>query len=201
MLGHVFRSFAEPIINQALATDLESRHRLQQVESKCIRIDVKELPMPLVMQFSQGVVTLLGRGYEALDASVTLSLTDIPTLQDRAQATQAIQSGTIQVTGDPLLLQYASEVFTGLEIDWEVWLADYVGDVPAYVIGQKITALEAFLKQLDFKAAVDVCIKNKSSFIAKATPSQAQWQGYQEQVKAFQHGVDALEKRLAQLEK
>lgn len=141
MLSHLVRASLEKILNTALAADPNSAQRLRSVRDTCVAIHLQELPEPLIISFHSEHLILLGADYDARDAEIWLSFFDLAQLADTAGATQAIQQGRLRVTGDPLLLQRAAAVFKELEIDWEDFLANYVGDVPAYLLSQKILAV------------------------------------------------------------
>lgn len=138
MLSAAVRASLEPTVNVALRADPKAQERLRAVLGKVIRITIKELPESMTIGFHSQAISLLGPEYDAIDASVELSLFDLAELSDAAAVTHAIQQGRVKVVGDPILLQRASTVFTALEIDWEALLADWFGDVPGYILSQQL---------------------------------------------------------------
>src|SRR5690554_4887040 len=189
MLTHVVRSTLEPVLNKALSADTNTAQRLRSVRGTCVAIHLREFPEPLTIRFSEEQIFLLGPDYDAIDAEVTLSLLDVPLLTDAAQATQAIQQGKLQVVGDPLLLQRAAAVFVELDIDWEELLANYLGDIPAYIISQRIKATMQHLKQVEVGQRVQEILTDETGLLA--TPVG---------LKVLQEQCLQADQRLAQLE-
>lgn len=166
MLSHVVRSTLEPVLNKALSADANTAQRLRSVRGTCVAIRLRELPEPLIIRFSDEEMFLLGPDYDAIDAEVTLSLLDLPQLTDAAMATQAIQQGKLQVLGDPLLLQRAAAVFVELDIDWEELLATYFGDIPAYLMSQRIQAVMKRVKETKLRQRVEELLTDETGLLA-----------------------------------
>lgn len=144
---HLVREILEPAMNQLLRSDLQTAARLQTLIGKSVGIWLKEISEPFILGFHVEGVQLYGAAYaEALDAKVELSLFDLPLLTDNASATQAIQQGKLKVTGDPILLQAAANVFKQLVIDWETLLVPYVGDIGAYLLAKPLVRVQASIK-------------------------------------------------------
>lgn len=196
MLKHLARSTMEAAFNKALQADPQSAQRLRSVRDTCVCIQVKELPEPLTMRFTEEHVLFLGPDYNAHDAKVIMSLFDVPQLADAALATQAIQQGKLKVEGDPLLLQRAAAVVTELNIDWEELLAAYLGDVPAYLISQRLQKAIAKAKQVKVRDRAYELLTDETGLLATPVDMKV----LHEQCKRAEQKLQTLEKQLAKLE-
>lgn len=196
MLMHLARSTMEVAFNKALKADPQSTQRLRSVRGTCVCIQVKELPEPLIMRFTEEHVIFHGSDYDAYDAKVTMSLFDVPQLSDAALATQAIQQGKLKVVGDPLLLQRAAAVMTELDIDWEELLAAYLGDIPAYLISQRLKKAAKKLKQTKVLDRTYEVLTDETGLLATPVDMKV----LKEQCNRAEQKLQHLEQKLAKLE-
>lgn len=139
----VLRASAERTLNLGLANDPSAMQRLQPLRGKCFRLQAKGLPEPVTILFLNDRVQLMGPDYEVVDCAVTTNLSDLPKLSDTSNVTKMLQTGQIEIVGDPVLAQQAAQVFLQLNVDWEEFVANYLGDVPGYLVGQAMTKIAA----------------------------------------------------------
>lgn len=141
----VIRAAIERSLNFALAADPSSPKRLRPLIGKCFRFTASGLPEPITLLFFEDRVSMMGPDYEAVDCAVSAALSDLPELSDAStsKVTKLLQSGRVQVVGDPVLAQQAAHVFKQLDIDWEEMLSGYIGDVPGYWASQMVAKLAA----------------------------------------------------------
>ncbi|RUO36792.1 hypothetical protein CWE13_08045 [Aliidiomarina shirensis] len=187
----VFRAAVERSLNFALAADPASPQRMRPLAGKCFRLTVNGLPEPITLLFFEDRVSLMGPHYEIIDCAVTAALSDLPELSDAGKATQLLQSGRVQIVGDPVLAQQAAQVFKQLNIDWEEMLSGYIGDVPGYWASQLVAKLAAIKPE-------PAAIRQRASefltqeFNTAASPLQ---------MAILTDDIKALEARLTRLEK
>lgn len=139
----VLRASAERTLNLGLANDPGAKQRLQPLRGKCFRLIAKGLPESITILFLSDRVHLMGPDYEVVDCAVTTTLSDLPKLSDTSNVTKMLQTGQIEIVGDPVLAQQAAQVFLQLNVDWEEFVAGYFGDVPGYLAGQVMKKLAA----------------------------------------------------------
>ncbi|MCL4409541.1 MAG: SCP2 sterol-binding domain-containing protein [Gammaproteobacteria bacterium] len=139
----VLRASAERTLNLGLANDPGAKQRLQPLHGKCFRLIAKGLPESITILFLSDRVHLMGPDYEVVDCAVTTTLSDLPKLSDTNNVTKMLQTGQIEIVGDPVLAQQAAQVFLQLNVDWEEFVAGYFGDVPGYLAGQVMKKLAA----------------------------------------------------------
>lgn len=139
----LFNAFVERLINTALAEDPSASQRLKAVRGKTFRLQIGSWPWPFTLHFCDDRVMVMGRDYEGIDGEVSAPLHVLTTLTDAAQVTAALQRGELNLSGDPIFAQQASQVILGLQIDWEEAFAQRFGDVPGYWLSQGVAQLRA----------------------------------------------------------
>ncbi|EGN75405.1 hypothetical protein A28LD_1018 [Idiomarina sp. A28L] len=187
----VFRAAAERSLNVALAADPASPQRLRPLAGKCFRLTVSAFPEPITLLFFDDRVSLMGPHYEVVDCAVTANLSDLAELSDASKVTKLIQSGRVQIIGDPVLAQQAAQVFKQLDIDWEEMLSGYIGDVPGYWASQLVAKFAALKPEpAAFRQRASEFLTQE--FNAAASPLQ---------MAIMVDDIKALEVRIARLEK
>ncbi len=128
----------EKSINHLLKLDDEARRHLKPLESRRLKVSIKEFPWPLVFHFSERVDVLAQQQDElACDCHLGLSLADIETLKDSSQITRMIKQDRLMLDGDLQVAQGFSQLIQSIDIDWEEQLAKITGDVFAHSIFQQ----------------------------------------------------------------
>ena len=190
----VLRAGIERSLNFALAADAASPQRLRPLAGKCFRLTIEGAPEPITILFFADRISLMGPDFDVVDCEVTASLSDLPELSDAGKATKLLQSGRVQVSGDPVLAQQAAQVFKQLDIDWEEMLSAYIGDVPGYWASQLVTKLAAF------KPEPGAFQRRASEFLTQefnAAASPLQMALLTDDIKALMKRLDTLEQRFA----
>lgn len=144
----LLNAFVERVLNTALAEDPAASARLKSVRGKTFRLSITSLPWPMTITFCADRVMLMGSDFEAVDGAVSAPLSVLTTLSDASKVTAALQRGELELSGDPIFAQQASQVILGLDIDWEEAFAKRLGDVPGYWLSQGIEQLRQHMPNL-----------------------------------------------------
>jgi ubiquinone biosynthesis accessory factor UbiJ len=125
----------ERLLNHVISLDPDSQARLKKLQGKSLQVRLRELPWPILLQFSQRIdLSIVEQSDDLVKASCMLEL-NIETLQqlrDSSKLTQLIQEQKLILVGDMYVAQSVSSLFQELDIDWEEELSQYVGDVLAH---------------------------------------------------------------------
>jgi ubiquinone biosynthesis accessory factor UbiJ len=125
----------ERLLNHVIGLDPDSQARLKKLQGKSLQVRLRELPWPILLQFSQRIdLSIVEQPDDLVKASCMLEL-NIETLQqlrDSSKLTQLIQEQKLILVGDMYVAQSVSSLFQELDIDWEEELSQYVGDVLAH---------------------------------------------------------------------
>jgi ubiquinone biosynthesis protein UbiJ len=130
----------ELALNQLLRLDDDSQQRLKKLSGKSLQVTIKELPWPLLFNFSEqiGVRTVVTSDHdleplpEAVDCLIELNLETLPELRDSSKLTQLIQRKQLNLIGDIYVAQTFSALLKDLDIDWEEQFSQYTGDIVAH---------------------------------------------------------------------
>jgi len=124
----------ERLLNHVIGLDPDSQARLKKLQGKSLQVRLRELPWPILLQFSQRIdLSIVEQPDDLVKASCMLEL-NIETLQqlrDSSKLTQLIQEQKLILVGDMYVAQSVSSLFQELHIDWEEELSQYVGDALA----------------------------------------------------------------------
>ncbi|MGL5302726.1 MAG: ubiquinone biosynthesis accessory factor UbiJ [Aeromonas sp.] len=123
----------ETCFNQLLALDTQSPARLRKLAGKVLKLELRELK-PLWLVFSERRLDVLAQHEGEADAQLSLSLSALGLLKDPSALTRYIREGTLDLSGDPQLVQAFSVLVGELDIDWEEQLSCYTGDVVAHTV-------------------------------------------------------------------
>lgn len=127
---------AEAALAKLLARDPRSAERLAGLESRRLRVHLAELPAALTVTVHGQGLWLNWLDEEAVDCTIRSRLAVLPELRDSANITRLIKADQLDIEGDPLLAQRISQLLTSLQVDWQSWLAEHLGDVPAHWLSQ-----------------------------------------------------------------
>lgn len=200
-VAQLLSSGIESIINQLLKLDPESLLKLKKLQDKSLQVRVRELPWPLLFQFSEKVSVGIVQPDEKnlCSCSIELNLETLPLLQDSSQLSQLIQQQKLILNGDIYVAQSFSHLIKELDIDWEEQLSNYTGDVVAY---QTFSSVGAVIKK-----AKAQWLKGEVVWAERLTKegaigiNQQQLDLYSEQVNDLRNATDRLGARLKNLEK
>ena len=125
----------ETIINQALAKNIQANASLSALNTKRLIINLKELLSPICLQISGDKVLVISGEQEA-DCQITTSFKSLWQLKETQQLTELIKSEQLDIQGDIKVAQQFAGVFENIKIDWQSELANHIGDIPTYRLGQ-----------------------------------------------------------------
>ncbi len=99
--------------------------------------------------------------------------------------------------GNVALAQQMQKIITEIDIDWEEILSQYTGDVLAFQIHQRGAQVAGFFKQ-----GLQSLMQTSSEYMreeARMTPTEPEFDQFQQQVSALRQDVDRAEARLRRL--
>lgn len=193
-----FLNLLSQALNHYLKLDSQSDKRLQQLEGKIITIEL--LPFHYVFQciFKTNEIQL--KEGELFPATAKISGTPLlmcgaVLMRDKRHHFFAQES--LVITGDAGLAQQVIELFDEMEIDWEEYIAQVIGDVPAYHLGRVARRVEDWLRNTEKSFERDV-----SEYIheeIKLFPPSEALQDFYHEVDSLRMDVDRIEARINSL--
>lgn len=191
----------EEAANAILALDENTQVRLLPLAGKQLRIELAELPWPLLLCFSDKIQMLSpdpASHAASADCTIGLSLATLPALQDNSQLTALIQQQQLRLDGDLHVAQHFSQLAGGLQIDWEEHLSQYLGDAPAHWLMRLFTQAKtsaSYHLQTAQRTLADAALEEKN---IAAHPLAVQQ--FSQQVNQLRNDVERIESRIRQME-
>ncbi|OOE80342.1 hypothetical protein BZG72_06015 [Salinivibrio sp. PR6] len=186
----------ETALNAVIAKDADSQRRLARLKGRCIGVTLQELDRQLIFVFGQRIDVL--SHYEGeCDAALSLSLSALPQLQQKANLTALIKADKLTLEGDIDVAQQFSQLLSGIELDVAEWLAPYTGDVIAHTVVSQAQQRWQQLQQLaqrQQRYAGEVITEEW-----RLAPGPLEVAAYSDQVDELRSDVARLEARFKQL--
>jgi ubiquinone biosynthesis protein UbiJ len=134
-------------VNAYLALDNQSMHRMAVLENKTMTFVL--LPFHFVFQceFQEGRFILTEGEGKSFDAKLTGTPLQLLSVMWDKQNRASFFSDDLVIEGDAELGQEVAALFDQLHIDWEEYLSQFTGDVPAYHLGQLLRRTSKWFKQ------------------------------------------------------
>lgn len=174
----------ETILNQAFAKNIKANTSLHSLNTKRLRINLKELLSPICLQVSDDKMLVIS-GVQEADCQITTSLKSLWQLKETQQLTELIKNEQLDIQGDIKVAQQFAGVFENITIDWQSELAQHIGDIPTYRLGQ----LGKWLKQ-------------KASFAKTQIESDAsEYLVYEKKLLVTEHELSYFYQQVADVEK
>jgi len=111
---------------------------------------------------------------------------------------QVFSEGRIGVTGDMALAHQFQRAIDQLDPDWEAAMADYIGDVPAHFLGQRLRGAVKWSRQAfqSLNANVEEYIHEES----RSLPGRRELEATFEDIDQLSLRVERLDARIRQIE-
>lgn len=179
----------EPALNQALGYDVASKKKLERLENKKFSVVLVDLNLAVSLLVINGKIKLM-TNTESSDCVVKTKLDKLKSLSDASVLTKLIKSDELALEGDLAIAQAYSNLLMESDIDWQEWLAKYLGDAMAHRIARLLTQLHLLImrKLADFDYTVASALTDE----LKVTPDKIE-------IDLFVDDVDHLNARAEHL--
>lgn len=181
--------------------DPESKNKLAKLQGKVVCLELNAPPIILYLLPSvQGINFCRETGTEP---DVTLSGDAIAFARlgakelGRMDASRELHSGGVIFRGDAELGQVLQKILSELDLDWEELLSHYIGDTPAYKVGNALRGLGGWVRetrQLARENTADYLTEEKRVLI-----TESDMQRFAEAVNCARADVDRLTRRIEKL--
>ncbi|SIO21525.1 SCP2 domain-containing protein [Salinivibrio sp. ES.052] len=186
----------ETALNGVIARDVDSQRRLARLKGRCIGVTLQELNRQWIFVFGQRLDVL--SHYEGeCDCRLSLSLSALPQLQQKANLTGLIKADQLTLEGDIDVAQQFSQLLSGMQFDVAEWLSSYTGDVFAHTVVSQAQQRWLQLQQLaqrQQRYAGDVITEEW-----RLAPGPLEVAAYSDQVDELRSDAARLDARVTQL--
>ena len=202
-VAQLLSSGIESILNQLIKLDPSSQGKLKKLYGKNLQVRIRELPWPLLFQFSNHISVGIIQNDEPMDyvpsCLIELNLDTLPQLKDSSKLTLLIQQQKLILVGDIYVAQSFSSLLQELDIDWEEHLSTYTGDAVAH---QTFSSVKSAISQSkkDFEESQSIWSERLTKEGGIGIKQQ-ELNHFSEQVNNIRSASERLAARLAILEK
>lgn len=136
----------EAAINATLKLDPALKEKITSMEGKSVALACTDPTMTLTIVLGEHCTIL--QSIELDDTMVTASLCGTPSawfeLIRSSDKAATLINGDLQLKGDSRLFQELGSIAEDIDIDWESWLAERIGDVPTHLAARTVEKTQEF---------------------------------------------------------
>jgi len=192
-----FLALLSKTINTYLSLDPESAKRLQDLQGKSIAIELKPFNFIFHCIFTTHGISL----QDEADIIPEATLRGTPLQLAGAMLAKNNRHGffadDLTIEGNAEIGLQVVELFDSLQIDWEEYLAQLVGDTPAYHVSRFLQGMGKWFKQSEQSLT-----ENISEYLheeSKWLPSREALQDFFNDIDTIRMDIDRAEAKIAQL--
>lgn len=197
-LTPIITATVENVLNSFLWRSDALKSPRQRLKGRTLRITLSGFSTPLVLSFSEQQIDVLGAWEGDADCTVITSPGTLPKLRDRQQLTALIKSGELEVQGDIQVVQNFVALVDLAEFDPAELLVPWIGDIAAEGVGRVVRGGAHFLKKRFDRDRHYLADALTEEWRLAPGPLEVAW--FAEETDALARSVEALSKRMDQLE-
>jgi len=186
----------ERALNAYLSLDRETAARLSTTSGKLIAIELVGPDVTLLVRPLAGRVQVSAHPAFEPDTVIRGSPLALTRL-GASNAHAGLPGDGVEIRGDAEVARVFQSVLAGVEIDWEEWLAERIGDIPAHQAGNAARGLITGVA-----GVVDKLRMNVSEYLqeeARVVPTRIEVEQFMDDIDLLRGEVDRLEARVERL--
>jgi len=185
----------EKMVNKVLSLDEETVALLATLAGNVIEIDVLDTEFRMFILPSGKGVTL-ETDYEG---KADVAIKGTPSALLGMISAEKIGAGDVEINGNVELAKKFQSILRDVEIDWEEYLSQFVGDIAAHKIGNFLRRVSRFAKESGKTIGMD--ISEYLRYEKEALLDKSEVDEFNQAVDNIRDDVERLQKRLERLEK
>lgn len=185
----------EKMVNKVLSLDEETVALLATLAGNVIEIDVLDTEFRMFILPSGKGVTL-ETDYEG---KADVAIKGTPSALLGMISAEKIGAGDVEINGNVELAKKFQSILRDMEIDWEEYLSQFVGDIAAHKIGNFLRRVSRFAKESGKTIGMD--ISEYLRYEKEALLDKSEVDEFNQAVDNIRDDVERLQKRLERLEK
>lgn len=184
----------ELALNAALAQDPETQVKLDQFESRCIAINIKDFNQTISMSVIQRQLHLSTTPEHTIDLTITGNAL---TLAKLGSDPESLFSAEIDINGDVQFAKQLRDLLDGFDFDWEAQLARITGDALAYPVAHGIKKVASWAKGTHESMQQNIAeyLREESRLL----PDKSEIKSYMHEIDTLRADFDRLEARINRL--
>ena len=184
--------------NKTLEHDPQTLERLAKLQGKTMTLNVKTIgqsisvtPQLEGLEFSHTVP-------EKVDVTLSVTIPAMIKISRDGLDNAELESGELEIVGDPIVGQRFAQVMAELDIDWHGLLAERIGESPAKVVTLAASQAKLFAddSRVKFKEFLNTLIKDDMQLVADNDGVES----FLDDVDAVRADTDRLMARLTRIQ-
>jgi len=192
---HLLLDSVEKMVNKVLSLDEETVALLATLTGNVIEIDVLDTEFRMFILPSGKGITL-ETDYEG---KADVAIKGTPSALLGMISAEKIGAGDVEINGNVELAKKFQSILRDVEIDWEEYLSQFVGDIAAHKIGNFLRRVSRFAKESGKTIGMD--ISEYLRYEKEALLDKSEVDEFNQAVDNIRDDVERLQKRLERLEK
>lgn len=185
----------ESALNAYLSTRPSARNTLSKLAGQSLGVTLLPQNLMVTLIFGDDQVSVM-REYEGEPTTqLTGSASDLIKLLKNPNAVMFGQG--VEVKGDSALLQRLSHAFDNPTLDWEDWLADQIGDLPAAMLMKPIKQSLEWANSSQHTVAMTA--KEYLQEEINLLPTRVEFEGFVDDARQLKQKTELIEHRLKRL--
>ena len=186
---------AEKIVNKVLSLDEETLAALAILAGNVIEIDVLKTELRIFILPSGKGITL----ETEYEGKADVAIKGTPSALLGMISAEKIGAGDVEINGNVGLAQKFKSILRNVEIDWEEYLSQFIGDIASHKIGNFLRQVSRFAKKSGKTIGMD--ISEYLRYEKDALPDKSEVDEFNQAIDKLRDDVERLQKRLERLEK
>ena len=184
----------ELALNTALASDPETKTKLDQFDQRSIAIHIKDFNHAITVSIQQQRIQLSTDSEQQADLTITgkaLNLAKLSSNPDNLFSTE------IDIVGDVQFAKQLRDLLEGFDFDWEAQLARVTGDSLAFPIAQGLRQVTSWAHNThqSMQETIAEYLREESRLL----PDKSQVKAYMSDIDILRADFDRLEARINRL--
>ncbi|NRP09003.1 MULTISPECIES: SCP2 domain-containing protein [unclassified Marinobacterium] len=185
----------ESAINAYLATRPSARNTLSKLAGQSLGITLIPQEQRITLIFSDDQVAVMREFDGEPTTHLTGAASDLLKLLNDPNSVMFGQG--VEVKGDSALLQRLSHAFDNPSLDWEDWLADQIGDLPAAMIMKPINQSIEWANSS--RQTLTTTAKEYLQEEINLLPTRVEFEGFIDDTRQLKQRAELIERRLERL--
>ena len=185
----------ESAINAYLATRPSARNTLSKLAGQSLGITLLPQEQRITLIFSDDQVAVMREFDGEPTTHLTGAASDLLKLLNDPNSVMFGQG--VEVKGDSALLQRLSHAFDNPSLDWEAWLADQIGDLPAAIVMKPINQSIEWANSS--RQTLTTTAKEYLQEEINLLPTRVEFEGFIDDTRQLKQRAELIERRLERL--
>lgn len=185
----------ESAINAYIATRPSARNTLSKLAGQSLGITLLPQELRITLIFSDDQVAVMREFDGEPTTHLTGAASDLLKLLNNPNSVMFGQG--VEVKGDSALLQRLSHAFDNTSLDWEDWLANQIGDLPAAMIMKPINRSIEWANSS--RQTLTTTAKEYLQEEINLLPTRVEFEGFIDDTRQLKQRAELIERRLERL--